>query len=408
VQRFNRNDDTGAIVDYGNVLPYVVGRATDGNIGGTAVTDENGVATTQMNYPVSMIGKAITMWARGTASTGVGQELITDAEIASFPAISPLTLTASPSTIPGNNSALVTVCLVDATGAPVQGVFVDFGFSLASGTGRVDGVAAAGSLATATGSGGCAVADVETSGMTQTGDNQLIFSAGSAEPAVVEVVLAEGLILQATPSTFVGDGTHTVTLRLIDGSGNPVVGAPLTGTCTAGSASGNSNVSLLDQIPLTNSSGTSTVRVRASEMDGPNERAEWTCTFSAAGGEPTADVLFIGRDVCLFGTSPPPTGCDNDAARFTVTLNLTGGAPGGNVTSTPEGLSCTVASGGSIPCTAQFDEGATITVVATQGAGGDGTVTSVTGECTTSSLTSPVFVIIPSISAARTCNINFQ
>lgn len=408
VQRFNRNDDTGAIVDYGNVLPYVVGRATDGNIGGTAVTDENGVATTQMNYPVSMIGKAITMWARGTASTGVGQELITDAEIASFPAISPLTLTASPSTIPGNNSALVTVCLVDATGAPVQGVFVDFGFSLASGTGRVDGVAAAGSLETATGSGGCAVADVETSGMTQTGDNQLIFSAGSAEPAVVEVVLAEGLILQATPSTFVGDGTHTVTLRLIDGSGNPVVGAPLTGTCTAGSASGNSNVSLLDQIPLTNSSGTSTVRVRASEMDGPNERAEWTCTFSAAGGEPTADVLFIGRDVCLFGTSPPPTGCDNDAARFTVTLNLTGGAPGGNVTSTPEGLSCTVASGGSIPCTAQFDEGATITVVATQGAGGDGTVTSVTGECTTSSLTSPVFVIIPSISAARTCNINFQ
>lgn len=408
VQRFNRNDDTGAIVDYGNVLPYVVGRATDGNIGGTAVTDENGVATTQMNYPVSMIGKAITMWARGTASTGVGQELITDAEIASFPAISPLTLTASPSTIPGNNSALVTVCLVDATGAPVQGVFVDFGFSLASGTGRVDGVAAAGSLETATGSGGCAVADVETSGMTQTGDNQLIFSAGSAEPAVVEVVLAEGLILQATPSTFVGDGTHTVTLRLIDGSGNPVVGAPLTGTCTAGSASGNSNVSLLDQIPLTNSSGSSTVRVRASEMDGPNERAEWTCTFSAAGGEPTADVLFIGRDVCLFGTSPPPTGCDNDAARFTVTLNLTGGAPGGNVTSTPEGLSCTVASGGSIPCTAQFDEGATITVVATQGAGGDGTVTSVTGECTTSSLTSPVFVIIPSISAARTCNINFQ
>lgn len=390
VQRFNRNDDTGAIVDYGNVLPYVVGRATDGNIGGTAVTDENGVATTQMNYPVSMIGKAITMWARGTASTGVGQELITDAEIASFPAISPLTLTASPSTIPGNNSALVTVCLVDATGAPVQGVFVDFGFSLASGTGRVDGVAAAGSLETATGSGGCAVADVETSGMTQTGDNQLIFSAGSAEPAVVEVVLAEGLILQATPSTFVGDGTHTVTLRLIDGSGNPVVGAPLTGTCTAGSASGNSNVSLLDQIPLTNSSGSSTVRVRASEMDGPNERAEWTCTFSAAGGEPTADVLFIGRDVCLFGTSPPPTGCDNDAARFTVTLNLTGGAPGGNVTSTPEGLSCTVASGGSIPCTAQFDEGATITVVATQGAGGDGTVTSVTGECTTSSLTSQI------------------
>ena len=52
--------------------------------------------------------------------------------------------------------------------------------------------------------------------MSQAGDNQLIFSAGSAEPAVVEVVLAEDLILQATPSTFIGDGTHTVTLRLID------------------------------------------------------------------------------------------------------------------------------------------------------------------------------------------------
>lgn len=407
VQRFNRNDDTGAIVDFGNVLPYVVGRATDGNIGASAFTDENGVATTQMNYPVSMIGKAITVWARGTASTNVGQELISDAAVSTFPAIADLTLSASPSTIPGNNSAAVTVCLVDATGAPVQGVFVDFGFSLASGTGRVDGVAAAGSLATATGSGGCAVADVETSGMTQTGENQLIFSTGSADPAVVEVVLADGLILQATPSTIIGDGTHTVTLRLIDGSGNPVVGAPLTGSCTAGSAAGNSNVSLLDQIPLTNASGVSTVRVRASEMDGPNERAEWTCTFAAAGGEPTADVLFIGRDVCLFGTSPPPTGCDNDTTRYTVTLNLTGGAFGGNVTSTPEGLSCTVAGGGTIPCTSQFDEGDTITVVATQGSGGDGTI-SVTGECTSDGASSPVFVIIPSISAARTCNINFQ
>src|SRR5690606_2046668 len=31
-RRFNRNDDTGSIVDRGAVIPYVIGRATDGNV----------------------------------------------------------------------------------------------------------------------------------------------------------------------------------------------------------------------------------------------------------------------------------------------------------------------------------------------------------------------------------------
>lgn len=404
-QRFNRNDDTGAIVDYGNVLPYVVGRATDGNIGASATTDENGVATTQMNYPVSMIGKAITLWARGTSTTQVGQELITDAGISAFPAIAPLTLTASPSTIPGNNSASVTVCLVDATGAPVQGVFVDFGFSLASGSGRVDGVAASGSLATATGAGGCSLASVETSGMTQAGDNQLIFSAGSAEPAVVEVVLAEGLILQATPSTVIGDGTHTITLRLIDGSGNPVVGAPLTGSCTADNALGNSNVSILDQIPLTNSSGIATVRVRASEMDGANERAEWTCTFEAPGGEPTADVLFLGRDYCLFGTSPPPVGCDSGTVtQFQVTMNLSG-AGGGAVVSSPAGLSCS-STGALQSCSAEFDEGTSLTFLITPSASSGEPI--LTGGCTRTGFGPTYTATIPALGGPQTCTIVFQ
>ncbi len=49
---FNPNDDTGASVDDGPVLPYVIGRAEEGNIGASATTDAHGVAHTTLNYPV--------------------------------------------------------------------------------------------------------------------------------------------------------------------------------------------------------------------------------------------------------------------------------------------------------------------------------------------------------------------
>jgi len=56
---FNLNDTTGVSVDYGPVLPYIVGRAQTGNITALATTNKFGAASTTLNYPVSALGRAV-------------------------------------------------------------------------------------------------------------------------------------------------------------------------------------------------------------------------------------------------------------------------------------------------------------------------------------------------------------
>lgn len=73
-QNFNFNDDTGAPVDNGPVLPYIIGRATIANIGTNVVTNDIGVATTTMNYPVNQLGRLAAIWARGAGSIVQGAQ----------------------------------------------------------------------------------------------------------------------------------------------------------------------------------------------------------------------------------------------------------------------------------------------------------------------------------------------
>ncbi len=47
------------------------------------------------------------------------------------------------------------------------------------------------------------------------------------------ITASTGLVLQAFPSAL-GGGSGTVNLLLTDGSGNPVSGAQIQGTCTGG------------------------------------------------------------------------------------------------------------------------------------------------------------------------------
>lgn len=384
VQRFNRNDDTGASVDYGNALPYIIGRAQHGNIVATGFTNGRGVATVRMNYPVSRLGQSVMVWARGTAVTATGSKLVTDISGYVYPGVAPLTIIASPSAIPGNTTAAVSVCLRDAMNSPLQGAFVNFGFSLSSGIGTIGG-RSSGPLPNPTGADGCVLVNVVTSGMTENDQNFLTFTLGDAEPAEVEIRVAEGLILQAFPSAFLGDGNHEVNLRLIDGAGNGIAGRAIGVACTG--SGDTAIVSVLQPPVLTDASGNSRAIIRASLMDQPGGGAEWECVFSLPGGEPSATVLFKGRDSCGGGgafSPPPPLGaCDANAGDPNV-LNLALAAPGtaqGGSVVTGTGTVCAVADGGSQTCRLEFTTTTAVELVITPN-NGPRTRPGLSGSCT--------------------------
>lgn len=368
VQRFNRNDDTGNSVDSGDALPYIIGRAQHGNIVGTGVTDQTGTATVRLNYPVSRLGQSVALWARGSAVSGTSTKLVTDVAAYVYPGLAPLSIIASPEAIPGNTTATVTVCLRDALNSPIQGAFVNFGFSLATGTGTISG-RNSGPLPNPTGANGCVLVNVVTSGMSEDGDNVLRFTLGDAEPAEVEIRVADDLILQAFPTAFIGDGTFEVNLRLIDGAGNGVAGRAIAVEC---SGEGDTAIVNVAQPPtLTDSNGNSRALVTASLMDQPGGGAEWECEFSLAGGDPSATVIFKGRDSCAGGggfSPPPPLGsCDeNNGEPNVLTLQLAapGSVPGGSVV-TGVGNVCSVAAGGSQTCNVEFSTTTPVDLVIT-------------------------------------------
>ncbi|MCG6117647.1 MAG: hypothetical protein MEQ07_05560 [Aquimonas sp.] len=412
-QRFNRNDDTGVSVDNGNVLPYIIGRAIHGNIIATAFTDANGVATTRMNFPVSRIGQAVQVWARGSASTTGGTKLITDIGGFVYPGIAPLSIIASPTVIPGNTTASVTVCLRDGQNNPVQGAFINFGFNLPSGFGTI-GSRSSGPLPSPTGANGCVQVSVVTTGVSDE-EGELQFSLGEAE-AIVSIRTAADLILQAFPSAFIGNGTFEVNLRLIDGAGNPVANRAIGFQC-AGTGT-TAIVSVVQPPGLTNAQGQATAIVSAQEMDQPNGGALWTCEFSLAGGDPSTSVIFRGRDSCAggpgFSPQPPAGACNQGGNQQPVafTLNLSNGAggTGGTVTGSG-GLTCAVGPAATQACTQNFPSGTILSLIATPSAG-PRPAPAVSGSCALQpGQTSPgntFNVQVSALSSPLTCNIAFQ
>lgn len=354
---FNPNDDSGSSVNNGPVLPYVIGRATEGNIGASAVTDVNGVARTTLNYPVSRLGKGALIWARGSGASANGTpRLVTTMSAGGFAGVAPGYLLVDQTPIMGNKTVPVQVCLYDALDAPIQGAFVKFSFSgLGAGTGSVDGVAGTGVLAEATGSDGCATALVATSGLvggtgggSGSGSPMLTFSAGPRVPALPVPINAPdgGLQLQASPSTLGGSG-GSVTLQLTDSSGNPVVGGQITGVCDAGAS--------LALIPATGPDG-KTIAIVTADLDAYGKTQTAKCTFSGPGSSPpTAVVNLQGSDLCLANPTSPQC-----AAEILTALPQTLAGSGGTVS-----LVLTDAGGNPLPdvqiggvCTAGASAGA--------------------------------------------------
>ena len=324
VQRFNHNDDTGAPVNNGPVLPYVIGRAEDANVSPAAYTDQNGVAFARMAYPATKLGKRVILYAQGNGDVVNGQpELVTDAEYMRLPGIAPGTLVASPDPIAGNTAVDVEVCLVDATGQGVSGVRLTFSFNDTFGQASVDGIANQGQLANLTGSDGCVIAHVVTSGLPNTDEGAeptLTFSLGGTDLSdTIDIRVNNNWHLYAFPSHTYGDGSRLFDIRLVDSSGARVPGVLIVVACEADDPA---SLDVTTHPGLTEADGETSAVIEGSGFDEPNaDGAEkGRCTFSTVNGEASVDITWGTRDICdLFSPGPPAEGCDT--ARLALTVN---------------------------------------------------------------------------------------
>ncbi len=322
---FNFNATVGGSIDNGPEIPYVIGRATTGNIESAFVTDSNGVATTLLNYPVSQLGRTAAIYVQG-ANGGLGGagNLATyaDAALIRYPGLLPLSLTATPDSVPANVPSNVLVCVEDAATAPIRGQFIGFAFSELEGTGTVDGIPGSGTVANPTGADGCTIAVVETAGVgTDASEGTLTFFTGDAT-ATVTINPPSSAVLQASPSSFrAGPSltTATSTLRYLAG-GAPVAGIAISGTCEVSDGF----LSIIDQPALTDDNGESVVRFSVQLDDGTfgSNVGEGTCTFEASDGT-SVDIEFQGFDTCAnqVNVSPaPPPGACGDVMTTSVSL----------------------------------------------------------------------------------------
>jgi hypothetical protein len=219
---FNRNDTTGVSVDYGSVLPYLIGRAQHGNISSPETTNDIGVAHTTLNYTVNSVGDAVAIWAQGDGVDNVtgGQRSVVDAGTLVYPGVAPATLLVAPLSIAGNTTANITVCVTDALGIPLRGVQVGFLFSFTgAGNGSLDGTPNTGTFDHLTGVDGCTVGSAVTSGVggSSAGGSAgtlTISAAGQSQDIDITAPIVHTLTINVNATTT-GDpsGDYTVTLN---------------------------------------------------------------------------------------------------------------------------------------------------------------------------------------------------
>lgn len=406
--RFNHNDTTGQSVDYGGILPYIVGRAADGNVQATAYTNSLGVATTKMTYPQSKLGKVVALWAQGDGPVVAGQpKKVADVEFAYFAGLMDITLSASPSVIPANTTTPVRLCVQDKLRAPMGNVRVSFAFNGMTGQGWVDDIPSVGRTASPTLLGtGCTTAMVRTQGMLEENseDASILFAVDGSE---AEVTFSfQPLVLFANPTIMRSGGK--VTLTLVNSSGEPQPGNQIVGTCTGA----NGALIGLDPSPgVTNANGQTTATIRAIDLDQLGQAGSGECVFETVDGSATATVTLQGQDLCELYTSPLPAGCPADEPEMftlTVTVNASSASDVGtySISSSPAGLLCSTSNGSpaSTCSPAQFVEGSTVTLSHTEPAPGASHFVGWTGDCApvnTSDPTGPAKVTMSSNN--RTC-----
>lgn len=424
---FNLNDITGQSQDFGEVLPWVIGRANVAVIDASAATDEHGTASVRLTYPIHHLGQRVAVFAQAVGGTDDDPlKLVSDVADIRFPGVAPGRIVASPTPIRGNAEVVETVCVFDALGAPIGGIPIAFGFANLgdAGQGSVDGHPASGLLDTFTGAYGCTTGLVKTESITTSGTLDqngnllgpgVIFSAGGTSVAV-PIIGPEDLILLASPSSL-GGGGGTVTLTLIDGAGNPVSGVQITGTCEADDEA---RILLENGPGVTDENGQTTAEVDARGMNGYGDFHTGECIFATAGHEPTVTVPVKGIDLCTLyipGTSPgAPPQCNFPTTQSSLFAAIVRGvATGGGMavptaqvqlTSSPAGLSCMLSPGvPGMTCTpAQFASGTNVLLNATVVAGGPVSF-SWSGDCAGPAGASTAAVLIGSSGTGYTCQL---
>lgn len=318
IEKFNRNDETGSINNDFGILPYAVGRAVDGNITATASMNEVGVATTRLNYPVSQLGRiaAVSVKGQGRINSVNGVvKSVTDVELMTFPGIEGFNgqssvLIVSPNVIPANSDVEFRVCLEDSARNPLPGRYIAFSYAGNNGRGYIDGTQTAGIMNNATGMDGCAYGIATTTGVTPGSDNPgFNFTAGgitcdlesSNNENCMDVLAPGNGVLNANPSSYFGRGSVVITLTLYDDSGNPIEGAPISGTCEQVDGG---VLNIFNGPSITNENGESFVSVLVG-LDAPGGGLSGSCTFATASGDPSVDVYFTGGDACSVPNPSP-------------------------------------------------------------------------------------------------------
>jgi len=322
--RFNPNDDTGAAVNNGTVIPYIIGRATRSNITNSSQTDAFGTAQATLTYPSSAVGESAVLWAQGSGRVVNGvAKLVGDVQIIQLPGEGPVEVTASPGEVPANGTYPVEVCVLDLNGVGIEQASVSFLFQNLVGTGSVNGVSTTGTLPQKTGANGCLTAQITTNGVVAGNqDPVVVFSALGGQATVT--VVSNGLILQAFPTKFVvSDGLYNVRLTLIDFNGAPVndaliiVNCEATGNGTLNPVAGPGRtgepqaIAECNGVSGVNCPGQTYATIAALGFGCVGAPPTGTCVFSTTNGSAEAEVDFKGIDLTdLAGTSPPPPSCN--------------------------------------------------------------------------------------------------
>jgi len=316
-EAFNPNNQSGNIVDDGHVIPWVIGRAQMGVIDDNAVLGEQGRASVQLTYPIHAVGRPTVVWAQGNRVESDQTKTVADVNSIRLPGVAPLQLTATPSTIQGNATTQVLLCLTDGLGAPVNQVAISGALISGPGAGSLDGEPMPTVTENATGSDGpgCVVTDVGVTNMLADGDSStILFSVGEAVAEVTVAPPAAGMLLvQPSTRNDLTNGPENVhlVLTLLSGAGEPVEGVQLEGSCDGGGGS----LTLANGPGVTDESGETTARVVMDMSicgDGSGDGFPRTgqCQFTTATGSPVGTFTATGFDLSTQGVSPSP--CPDD------------------------------------------------------------------------------------------------
>ena len=315
---FNLNDGSGAPVDDGFVIPWYIGRSQIGVIDNTVTLGEQGRGSVQLTYPVNALGRPLVMWGQGTRGATDPAKTVADVRPTFFGGIRPLRLTASPSTIPGNATTPVQLCIRDGLGASIEGVFVRGTITEGTATGRLDGQPMSTLTQSATGSGGCLLTQVTTDGMLPEGEGAVItFQVGDTTPVEVNVNPPGAATLLVDPSQIIdstlGTLSREIVLTLLNPAGDPISGVQISAECDGGDGL----LEIASAPGATNSMGQTTASVvyamagcGSGFADGDFPRTG-TCTFTTNTDVPEGRLTVVGEDVRSPG-APPPAGCPPD------------------------------------------------------------------------------------------------